>query len=40
MPEKDKLCEAIQLLKENPGESSITTTCTHGVKSKDAVWKV
>ena len=39
MPEKDKLREAIQFLKENPGEPPTTATYACGVKSKDAIRK-
>jgi hypothetical protein len=40
MPEKDKLCEAIQFLKENPEEPPTTAVRICGVKSEDAVRKV
>jgi hypothetical protein len=40
MPEKDKLCEAIQFLKENPGEPPTTAARAYGIKSEDAIRKV
>ena len=39
MPEKDKLREAIQFLKENPGEPPTTAARACGVKSADAIRK-
>ena len=39
MPEKDKLREAIQFLKENPEESPTTAARACGIRSEDAVRK-
>jgi hypothetical protein len=39
LPEKDKLHEAIQFLKDNPDESPATAVCTCGVKNEDIVRK-
>jgi len=39
LPEKDKLREAIQFLKDNPDESPATTARACGVKNKDTVRK-
>ena len=40
MPEKDKLCKAIQFLKANPEETPITAVYAYYIRNEDIVRKV